>query len=160
MNVINLPLLIAGGLVAAVGTVLWVLKRAGPWAPAAVAAGVVVLALAFIFPSGPSSDAAVSFVRPSNGERVYADSRVIVTVAVENGAIATSPTDQSGGHLHLYVDGQLQQMPYSTETNIELRVGTHRLRVEYVDERHVPFDPPVDETITVIAVPEPGAVPA
>ncbi len=153
---INVPLLLAGGVVAGAGVLLWLLKKGARWvAPAAVAAGVVVLALGFIIrPSAggeASSEAVVSIVEPSNGERVDAASPVNVRVALQNGSIATSPTDETGGHLHLYLDGKLQQMPYSMEAKLELPAGTHQLRVEFVDHQHVSFDPPVDTTITVTA---------
>ncbi len=153
---VNVPFLVAGGVVAAAGVVLWLLKKGGRWAaPAAVAAGVVVLALGFIIRPSPggeaSGDAVVSIVEPSNGERVNAGQPVIVRVALQNGSIATSPTDQTGGHLHLYLDGKLQQMPYSMDTQIELPAGTHQLRVEYVDHEHLSFDPPVETTIAVTA---------
>ena len=157
MSQVNVPFLIAGGLVAAVGILVWALKKGGRWAaPVAVGAGVVVLALGFIIPPGVGgSDAAVSIVTPDNGEQVWAD-RVRIKVAVQNGTIATSPQDTEGGHLHLYVDGQLQQMPYADQVDITMTPGTHRLRVEYVDNRHIPFDPPVDATVTVEAVPQGG----
>ncbi|HEX2267704.1 MAG TPA: hypothetical protein VHI97_05825, partial [Actinomycetota bacterium] len=95
-----------------------------------------------------------------NGARVDAASPVIVRVAVQNGSTATSPTDTTGGHLHLYLDGRLQQMPYTTEAQVQVTPGTHQVRVEYVDPRHVPFNPPVESSITITAVGGPtGAVP-
>ncbi len=154
---LNGTLVIGGAVLAGIGIVLWALKKGGRWgAPLAAAAGVIVLSLGFIVPSvgggGASSDAVVSIVEPSNGEQVAAGNPVVVRVAVQNGSIATSATDQSGGHLHLYVDGQLQQMPYSNQTQVTLEPGTHSLRVEYVDNRHVSFDPPIAATVSVTAV--------
>ncbi len=153
---VNVPFLVAGGIAAGVGVVLWLLKKGARWvAPATVAAGVIVLALGFIIRPGAggevNSEAVVSIVEPSNGERVDAGKPVSVRVALQNGSIATSPTDETGGHLHLYLDGKLQQMPYSMETKVEVPAGTHQLRVEFVDHQHVSFDPPVDTTITVTA---------
>lgn len=153
---LNVTLVIAGAVLTGIGIVLWALKKGGRWAaPAVAAAGVIVLSLGFIAPSlggdGAGSDAVVSIVEPANGARVDAASPVTVRVALQNGSIATSPTDTEGGHLHLYVDGQLQQMPYSTEAQIQVTPGPHQLRVEFVDSRHVPFDPPVDTTITLTA---------
>jgi hypothetical protein len=153
---VNMPLVVAGGVIAAGGILLWLLKKGGQWvAPAAVAAGVIVLALGFLIRPGAggeaSSEAVVSIVEPSNGERVDAGKPVTVRVALQNGSIAMSPTDEIGGHLHLYLDDKLQQMPYSMEAKIELPAGAHQLRVEFVDHRHVSFDPPVDTTITLTA---------
>lgn len=162
---LNGPLVIAGAVLAGIGIILWALKKGGRWgAPAVASAGVLALALGFIMPSlgggGGDSDAVVSIVQPTNGAEVPAGNPVVVRVAVQNGSIATSATDTSGGHLHLYVDEQLQQMPYSNETLVTLQPGPHDLRVEYVDNRHVSFDPPIAATVTVTAATTgTGAVP-
>lgn len=152
---LNPTLVIAGAVLAGIGIMLWALKKGGRWAaPSVAAAGVIVLALGFIVPSiggNEGGDAVVSIVEPANGARVDAANPVTVRVALQNGSIATSPTDTTGGHLHLYLDGRLQQMPYSMEAQIQVTPGTHQLRVEFVDSRHVPFDPPVESTITLTA---------
>lgn len=153
---LNGTLVIAGAVLTGIGILLWALKKGGRWAaPAVASAGVIVLALGFIVPSlggdGAGSDAVVSIVEPANGARVDAASPVTVRVALQNGSIATSATDTEGGHLHLYLDGQLQQMPYAMEAQIQVTPGPHQLRVEFVDSRHLPFDPPVDSTITLTA---------
>jgi hypothetical protein len=151
---LNGTLVLGGAVLAGIGIMLWALKKGGRWgAPIAAAAGVIVLSLGFIVPSAGSgtSDAVVSIVQPSTGARVPAGGPVLVRVAIQNGSIATSATDQSGGHLHLYVDGQLQQMPYSNQAQVTLQPGPHNLRVEYVDNRHVSFDPPIASTVTVTA---------
>ena len=153
---LNVTLVIAGAVLLGIGILLWALKKGGRWAaPAVAAAGVIVVSLGFIFPSlggnGTGSDAVVSIVEPANGARVDAASPVTVRVALQNGSIARSPTDTEGGHLHLYLDGQLRQMPYAMEAQIQVTPGPHQLRVEFVDSRHVPFDPPVDSTITLTA---------
>ena len=152
---LNGTLVIAGAVLAGIGIMLWALKKGGRWgAPAVAAAGVLVLALGFIVPSlggGGGSDAVVSIVEPSNGARVDAETPVTVRVALQNASIATSPTDTTGGHLHLFLDGQLQQMPYTMEAQIQVTPGAHQLRVEFVDSRHVPFDPPVQSSVTLTA---------
>lgn len=157
---LNGTLVIGGAVLAGIGIMLWALKKGGRWgAPVAAAAGVIVLSLGFIVPSiggGGGSDAVVSIVEPSNGAQVAAGAPVTVRVAIQNGELATSATDQSGGHLHLYVDGALQQMPYSNETQVTMEPGPHQLRVEYVDNRHVSFSPPIAATVTVTAVAGPG----
>ncbi|HEX2090251.1 MAG TPA: hypothetical protein VHI54_10050 [Actinomycetota bacterium] len=153
---LNPTFVIAGAVLTGIGIFLWSLRKGGRWAaPATAAAGVIVLSLGFILPSiglgGADSDAVVSIVEPRNGAQVAAGTPVTLRVAIQNGSIATSATDTSGGHLHLYVDGQLQQMPYSNLTQVMLQPGPHNLRVEYVDNRHVPFDPPVVATVDVTA---------
>ena len=163
MSQINSTLAIAGGVLAGLGILLWALKKGGRWAaPVAAAAGVIVLSLGFIVPPGRGgSDAVVSIVEPANGARVDASKPVTLRVALESGSLATSPTDQSGGHIHLYMDGQLLAMPYTTETQIQMPPGVHRLRVEYVDPRHVPFNPSVEAIISVTAIGGPAeAAPA
>jgi hypothetical protein len=150
----NVPLMIAGGaliLVAVVLSAAW--KRSltvGRWVMG-VGLGLVVLGLVLGPFGSPASDAAVSIVRPQAGERVPAGAPVEVEVALTGGEIATSPADREGGHLHLYVDGRLQQMPYSTVAEVELDPGPHTLRVEYVDNRHLSFDPEIDATVEVTA---------
>lgn len=59
---------------------------------------------------------------------------------------------QAGGHLHLYVDGQLQQMPYGVKTEVTLDPGEHAIVVEYVDFQHLSFEPRVEKVVRVTAV--------
>jgi hypothetical protein len=92
-------------------------------------------------PSPTASNATVRIVEPTRGAEVFSDRPVEVAVQLTNGSIARSPSDPSGGHLHLYEDGRLQQMPYSTEAEVTLTPGAHELRVEYVDSQHVSFSP-------------------
>ncbi len=101
--------------------------------------------------TGARPEASVAVVEPGTGASVPAGQPVTVTAALEGGRLATSPQDNEGGHLHLYVDRKLQQMPYSTEATVTLEPGRHELTVEYVDARHVSFDPPVDDTVEVTA---------
>jgi hypothetical protein len=150
---LNPRLVIAGAILVGIGTLLWAIKKGGRWAaPGVAAVGVIVLSLGFIVPpDAGGSDAVVSIVEPSNGQQVVAGAPLTLRVAVQNGTIATSPTDRSGGHLHLYVNGALQQMPYSSVTQLRLGPGQNNLRVEYVDNRHVSFDPAITATVTVTA---------
>ncbi|HEX2240145.1 MAG TPA: DUF4399 domain-containing protein [Actinomycetota bacterium] len=98
-----------------------------------------------------TTSAVVTIVSPTDGATVPAGRPVDVTVELANAPLARSATSQAGGHLHLYVDGQLQQMPYSLTAEIELEPGSHELTVEYVDAQHVSFDPPVQTTVSVTA---------
>jgi hypothetical protein len=103
-------------------------------------------------PSPTSSQARVKIVQPLSGDEVAARQPIDVSVELENGRLALSPSDAIGGHLHLYVDGLLQQMPYSMDAQVTLDPGRHTLTVEYVDFRHVSFDPEVASTIEIRAV--------
>ncbi len=98
-----------------------------------------------------TSPAVVTITSPRDGATVPAGEPISVEVELANAPLARSATSQAGGHLHLYVDGKLQQMPYSLVAEIELDPGTHEVTVEYVDAQHVSFDPPVQETVTVTA---------
>lgn len=147
-------LLLAAAAVLLVGGIWSIIrKRAGPLGWLAVAVGAAVGVLAFVLPGGqqaaPQVD--VTIVRPVVGSDVPAGEPVTVKVRLFGAQIATSPTDTDGGHLHLYVDGELQQMPYSTTAEVELGPGSHTLRVEYVDNQHRSFDPEIDATIDVVA---------
>ena len=152
---INMPLLIGAGGALLVGIVVGTAKWSKPWMSwGALGLTVALGGLAFAVEPGPPANTgsvSVQFLAPVQGQQLPADSPVVVTVAVRNGFLATSPTDQSGGHLHLYLDGDLQQMPYSTQAQIELPQGRHELRVEYVDFEHRSFDPPIDTTISITA---------
>jgi hypothetical protein len=66
---------------------------------------------------------------------------VRIDVALGGATVARSASDTGKGHLHVYVDDQLQQMPYSTTTTVRLEPGSHRLTVEYVDPQHVSYSP-------------------
>ncbi|MGH2723923.1 MAG: hypothetical protein ACRDI0_06590 [Actinomycetota bacterium] len=150
----NVPVMIAGGALVLVAVALSAAWKGGlsvgRWV---LGVGLVLVVLgAVLSPFGsPAPDATVAILRPAPGERVAAGEPVEIEVAVVGAEIATSPTDEQGGHLHLYVDGQLQQMPYSSIAQVELEPGRHTLRVEYVDNRHISFDPEIAEAIEVTA---------
>jgi hypothetical protein len=117
--------------------------------------GIAALGLGLVIDASPgptASGATVRIVEPFAGDEVPAGRPIDIRVEVENGSIARSPADATGGHLHLYVNGVVQRMPYATETRITLAPGLHELRIEYVDSRHVSFSPEVSTTIEVEAV--------
>jgi hypothetical protein len=62
-----------------------------------------------------------------------------------------TPTDTTGGHLHLYINDKLQSMPYGLEVPVTLPPGSHTIKVEFVDERHAPYDPPIEVDTFVTA---------
>jgi hypothetical protein len=148
----SLPLLIAGAVVAAVGLGVWRSRRA--LAMVALVAGMGLAVLAFILPriGAETPEAAVTISHPTDGQEVDAGEPLTVRVELRGAEVASSPTDSSGGHLHLYVDGELQQMPYSTTAEITLQRGEHVLEVEYVDHEHVSFDPEIATSVKVVAV--------
>jgi hypothetical protein len=129
-------------------------KPAAPWV--AIGAGVALAILAFALPqvtqSSKSSDASLRIVSPTDGAELAAGKPVAIEVDVRGGTVATSPTDTGKGHLHIYVDGELQQMPFSTSAEVRLPAGEHDITVEYVDADHVSFDPSVQASVTVEVV--------
>lgn len=96
-----------------------------------------------------SSAAQVAIVTPTDGAELVEDRPVNVRVELTNGTLARSASADTGGHMHLFVDGQLQSMPYSLEAQVTFERGERTLRVEYVDVRHVSYDPPVEDEVTV-----------
>jgi hypothetical protein len=145
-------LLIAGGL-AFVGAFVFRSvkpdKIGPPWA--LFIAGAILIALAFIVPSlEGGTDAEVGFAFPQDGATVPANEPFDVEIDLTGGELASSPSD-SGGHLHIFVDGSVISMPSTTTAEVTLEPGEHELRVEYVDIQHASYDPPIQETITVTA---------
>lgn len=99
----------------------------------------------------PTVHGHVLIVEPDNGSQVQAERPLEVEARVD-APLASSASDRTGGHLHLYVDDKLQQMPYSTRAEVVLKPGRHRIRVEYVDNRHASFNPPVEDSVVVEAL--------
>lgn len=150
----NVPLLVVAGVALVAGILVGTSKRARAWMTwGALGVALVAGGLAFGLPElgGAEGDAHVRFLEPADGERVAAREPFTVTIAVDGGRVATSEADTEGGHLHLYVDGNLEQQPSSTQFDVRLAPGSHELRIEYVDHQHVSFDPPVEATITLTA---------
>jgi hypothetical protein len=153
---LNVVLLLVGGCVAVAGVQLRERKPSvASLGKVLTVLGIVAFGLGLVIDASPgpaASNATVRIVQSSAGAEVPAGRPIDLSVDLENGSIALSPNDTSGGHLHLYVDGQLRQMPYSTEAEVTLDPGTHEIRVEYVDFRHLSFTPEVSTAIQVRAV--------
>ena len=153
---VEIELLVVGAGVIAFGFGLRSSGSARRWMPYAVMAlGAVTLGASLVVPrltrDAGQSFAEVSIVRPEPGARVAAGRPVPIEVEVANAPVADSPSSRSGGHLHLFVDGRLEQMPYGTDLEVELAPGTHEITVEYVDFEHVSFEPRVEASVQVTA---------
>lgn len=149
---ISLPLLLGGiALAAAALATRGKIVAAGTWA--AVAVG-VALAGASLFAGGGNGssrpDVHIAVVEPADGDTVAAGEPITIRVNVD-GSLATGPQDSDGGHLHLSVDGQLQQMPYTASSEVTLEPGRHDVTVEYVDNEHLSYDPRIQDSIEVEA---------
>jgi hypothetical protein len=88
----------------------------------------------------------VEIITPTNGEVIHG-STVAVKVKLSNATIVPqtstniTPTE---GHLHLYLDDQIESMNVSDATTIgDVSPGLHTLKVEFVATDHLPFDPRV-----------------
>ena len=153
----EIELLIVGIAVMVMGFSLRSSQMSRPWVPWTVlAVGLALVVAAFVVPRA-TGDAGRSFARlqieqPPDGAEVPSGRPVPVIVDVANAPVARSPSSRSGGHLHLFVDGRLEQMPYGTELEVKLDPGRHTLMVEYVDNDHISFEPRVTESVTVTAV--------
>ena len=127
-----------------------------PWVPWAVLGlGIALVGAAFVIPRSTGnagrSFARISITEPPDGASVPAGRAIPVEVRVANAPVAESPNSRSGGHLHLFVDGRLEQMPYGTDLEVKLQPGRHELTIEYVNVDHVSFQPRVQRTVTVTA---------
>lgn len=98
-----------------------------------------------------ASNATVEIVMPEDGASLAEGQPVNISVDLSGGTIARSADATTGGHMHLYVDGKLESMPYSLETQTTFERGEHTIRVEYVDAQHLSYEPPVEDEVTVTA---------
>jgi len=114
-------------------------------------------------PSPP--DAAVYFIYPSNGERIYPNSTIrfgLRSMGVAPAGVAKPNT----GHHHLMIDvetppldrplpSDLNHIHFGngqTEKKITLSPGEHTLQLILADDHHIPHDPPVISERIKVAV--------
>lgn len=117
--------------------------------------GLAMGAATFAFAPGGTdvSNVRMSIVAPDDGANVPAGEPIDVEVTLQGAT--TEPTSATGdevvGHIHVFVDGQLLQMPTETSTELELERGDHTVAVEFVGDDHVSFEPRVIEEVEVTA---------
>ena len=102
----------------------------------------------------PSSPATLAIAAPQDGATV-SGTTVHVTMDLENATITSSTTTSISpdqGHIHLYVDGVLTSMNYSTEQDLPVTPGTYALKAEFVAADHAPFSPRVWSNQVVFTV--------
>ena len=153
---VEIELLLVAGAVLFFGFRLRSSPRVKRWVPgatigAAVALGAIAVALPATTSSSRPSNVSLRIVSPADGDRVPAGSPFEVHASVRGATVARSASDAGKGHLHVYVDGQLQQMPYSTTTDVRLPQGQHEIGVEFVDPQHVSYSPPIQTSVVVTA---------
>ena len=148
----QIPLLIAAGVALIAAFALRATKpdKAG-FAWTAFAVGAVLAIAAVVVPRLATDDVTIEIVAPAAGATVPAGQPFQVEAEVRGAEVAKSATDLNAGHIHIYVDGELEQMPMSTVAEIALKPGAHDITVEYVDPEHLALDPPVRATVEVTA---------
>jgi hypothetical protein len=126
------------------GIVFFFQRSVKPAVSVALVLGALALAGGAFALGGPArpADAAVSIVSPADGTTVPADERLLLEVAVHG---------VEDYHLHVYVDGRLDSMPQAGAATVELEPGRHTITVELADQDHAPFDPPLKDSVEVIA---------
>jgi hypothetical protein len=93
----------------------------------------------------PTSPAQISITSPADGSTVTGTMiHVVVDLTGAKVVQATSsnitPTE---GHVHLYIDGNLQYMAYSLSQDFPVHPGTYTIKAEFVASDHFPFNPRV-----------------
>jgi hypothetical protein len=118
--------------------------------------GAVAITGAFTF-AGPDDgggdghhDVAISIVSPRDGATVETGP-IELDVELTGATLAAESTDEDGGHMHVYIDGEVAAMPPTLDITVEFPPGEHELEVEYVDAEHRALDPPVRDSVTVTA---------
>lgn len=94
----------------------------------------------------PSSPAKLEILSPKNGATVRGPT-VHVRVRLTGARIVPATTTHitpTQGHLHVYLDGKIVSMNFSTNATIpNVSPGQHLLKVEFVASDHLPFEPRV-----------------
>ena len=101
----------------------------------------------------PSTPATLDIRQPTNGEVLTgAPATIHVKVKLTGARIVPATTTHivpTQGHLHVYLDGRIVSMNFSTNATVgNVRAGVHRLVVEFVASDHFPFNPDVRQTVT------------
>ncbi|HEX2294472.1 MAG TPA: DUF4399 domain-containing protein [Actinomycetota bacterium] len=115
--------------------------------------GAVAVTGAFTF-AGESGthghEVSIELLAPEDGATVDAGA-VGVEVALSGAELAGESTSDDAGHMHVYVDGEVVDMPSALSVEVELDQGEHEIEVEFVDSEHQALDPPVTDSVTVTA---------
>jgi hypothetical protein len=96
-------------------------------------------------PNRPASPATLSITNPVEGSTVTG-STIHVVVAVTGAQIVqatSSDISPDKGHVHLYIDGNLQYMAYTLSQDFPVHPGTYTIKAEFVASDHFPFNPRV-----------------
>lgn len=95
-------------------------------------------------------DVSIAIAAPEDGATVEAGT-VPIEIRLAGAELASESSSDDAGHLHVYVDGAVVDMPSALEVEVDLEPGEHDLEVEFVDADHAALDPPVTDAVTVTA---------
>ena len=95
-------------------------------------------------------DVSVSIESPQADDVVPAGEPIVVGTDLAGAELGVA-TSEGVGHLHVRVDDGAMQMIDSETTEVTLSPGKHVITVEYTDEAHESFDPPVKDSVEVRA---------
>lgn len=124
-----------------------------PWVVGGLGLAMVVFGL--VVPQKKQKPIYLTLLEPEPGSSVPANQDVTLRTSVYGATVAATPAAKTGGHLHLYVDGKLESMPYGSDAVVRLTPGRHKLRIEYVDNKHRTYNPPVQIEGEFIAIQHP-----
>jgi hypothetical protein len=151
----DLDMTLLAGALAILGIVFFFQKVVKPAISVALLAGAVVVgAGAFALggtqqpASAGSSNATIAITGPAEGANVPADKKITLRYDLTGGELAQDAQD-SGGHLHVYIDDQLDSMPIGVAPTLRVPPGPHKISLEYSAPNHASYDPPVKDDIEV-----------
>jgi hypothetical protein len=96
-------------------------------------------------PNRPASPAKISITSPVDGSTV-SGTMIHVVVALTGAQVVqatSSNISPTQGHVHLYIDGNLQYMAYTLSQDFPVHPGTYTIKAEFVASDHFPFNPRV-----------------
>jgi hypothetical protein len=141
----EIEILLLGGAAIVTAVLLFFQKnvhRAAP--PVVLLIGIAAVVGAFAINTGSDAGATrVTIVDPKPGDEVEAGEPVELEIAVTG--------QPEGSHVHVFVDGELEQMPSGLTAAIILERGRHEVSVELTDVDHGSFEPRITDTIELVA---------
>lgn len=155
----EIELLILAGAMLVLGVVFFFQKSVKPILSLVLVLGAfAVSGGAFVFKSDGSAEATairatISIVEPAEGARVPANEPVPVEIDLQGGTLTAESRseDDTEGHLHVYVDGELVSMPATDAPEVELEPGSHEITVEFTQADHRSYEPRILDSIEVTA---------
>jgi hypothetical protein len=96
-------------------------------------------------PNRPASPATIAITSPADGSSVTGTT-IHVAVDLQGAQVVqatSSNISPTQGHVHLYIDGNLQYMAYTLSQDFPVHPGTYTIKAEFVASDHFPFNPRV-----------------